>query len=232
MERWHPVTHDYGLIQSPLEAVTEELQRWHSSIGFEYQQRHIKSSLGDALHALLPLSNAKQRRLFVRTQSDWTACFQNGIQGSDPFPTMSTLAKRMQVLSMRVCATLPGATWPATIWEMYASESLGGQPPLNYRRSIAVSNDGGRWKFSQSGVPFDFERPELYESRRKKDRFPREVLCEYLEHFSIQPFTDAFFSVTAATPAILLQQVKPVVSMPEFTLEDVVAGKPWERQKK
>src|SRR5438874_12574764 len=95
---WHPVTHDFGLIRAPLERVLSEFQTWHSSVGIEYSRGDITSSLADALRSLLPLSEDKMRRLFVATHSDWVACFQNGIQGSDPFPAMSVLAQRMGVL--------------------------------------------------------------------------------------------------------------------------------------
>lgn len=227
IDSWHPVTSDLGLIHAQLDDVVGELLNWHKSIEIEYNQREVGTSLSDAFKALLPLSNAKQRRLFVKTSSGWTACFQNGIQGSDPFPAMSYLAKRMNVLSMRVCATPTNALWPALIWEVYAPEYLGGKPPLNYRRSIAVSNDGGRWVFEETGIPFDFERTELYEERRKKDRFPRELLVEYLGQFSLRPFEDQFYSIELGSPAVLLQQIKPTISMPEFSLEDVIAGKPW-----
>src|SRR5436305_11629065 len=90
------------------------------------------------------------RRLFVDTRSDWVAGFQNGIQGSDPFPAMSYLATRMEVLAMRVCATADLAKYPSVIWEVYAPESLGGKAPLGYRRCICAANDGGRWVFDES----------------------------------------------------------------------------------
>lgn len=169
IDTWHPVTSDFGLIHAPLEDVVTALISWHTSIGIEYEQKEIAGPLSCAFHSLLPLCNAKQRRLYVRTESGWTACYQNGIQGSDPFPAMSELAKRLEVFSMRVCATPPGVPWPALIWEVYAPEALGGLSPLNHRRSIAVSKDGGRWVFEQSGAPFDFEKTELYDKPRKRD---------------------------------------------------------------
>lgn len=226
-ETWNPVTRDFGLIQAPVADVASELLNWHNSIGIQYDQTMIDSSLPDAFRALLPLCNAKQRRLFVATVAGWTAYFQNGIRGSDPFPVMSMLAARMGVLSMRVCATPPSATWAATIWEVYAPENRGGQPPLNYRRSIAAANDGGKWVFEQSGDPFDFEKTELYTRRRKRERFNRQVLCEYLEKFALRPFNDSFYCVNSVSPAAHLHQVEPVITMPEFTLEQVVAGDPW-----
>jgi hypothetical protein len=122
---WSPVTFDFGLIQAPFERVLAEMQAWHKSIEIEYARTDITSSLTDAFTSLLPLSNSKMRRLFLATRSDWVACFQNGIAGSDPMPATNYLALKMGVLGMRVCCTPDNALYPATIWEVYAPESLG-----------------------------------------------------------------------------------------------------------
>src|SRR5215471_21692932 len=143
IEKWHPVTHDFGLIQAPIERVLVELLNWHGSLGIKYERTEIASSLADAFASLLPLAASMMRRLFVATSSDWVVCFQNGIQGSDPFPAMSYLAQHMEVLAMRVCCTPDHATYPAVIWEVYAPEVRGGCPPLGYRRSIVAANDDG-----------------------------------------------------------------------------------------
>ena len=79
---------------------------------------------------------------------------------------MSYLAERMSVLAMRVCCTPDRAKYPATIWEVYAPESLGGCPPLGYRRSLAAANDGDRWVFDESGERYPFEQIERYAERQ------------------------------------------------------------------
>lgn len=229
LQKWHPVTSDFGLIQAPLERLLPEFENWHSSFGTKYARTEIATSLADAFDALLPLAASKMRRLFVATRSNWVACFQNGIQGSDPFPAMSYLAVRMGVLAMRLCCTPQHAAYPATIWEVYAPESLGGGSPLGYRRSIAAANDGGRWVFEESGERYPFEQVERYAVRRKGDRFTAEMLRAYLLHFGIELFTDDFLRVDAATPAVRLQQQTNVHHTPEFTLEQVAAGVPWRR---
>ena len=229
MTKWSPVTSDFGLIQAPIERVLAELQSWHNSIGIEYARTAITSSLADAFESLLPLSNSMMRRLFLATHSDWVACFQNGIQGSDPFPAMSYLARQMGVLAMRVCSIPDNALYPATIWEVYAPESLGGQKPLGYRRAISSAKDGGRWVFDESGERFPFEQVERYTERRRYDRFTREMLRDYLREFGIELFSDDFLHVGEESPAVRLQQVTKVWQTPEFTLEEVVAGVPWHR---
>lgn len=230
LTKWHPVTSDFGLIQAPLERLLAESEGWHQSIGTTYLRTEVTSSLDDALTSLLPLAESKMRRLFVATKSDWIACFQNGIQGSDPFPAMSYLARQMRVLAMRVCCTPEHETYPATAWEVYAPEALGGDTPLGYRRSIAAMDDGGRWIFEESGLRYPFEQVERYSVRRIRDRFTGEMLRDYLRHFGVELFTDEFLCVSASTPAVRLQQVTNVCHTPEFTLEQVVAGVPWQRR--
>ena len=227
--KWSPVTSDFGLIRAPVERVLTELQRWHNSIGIEYVRTEIKSSLADAFESLLPLSNSKMRFLFLSTHSDWVACFQNGIQGSDPFPVMSYLAQRMGVIAMRICSTPDTDLYPATIWEVYAPESLGGQMPLGFRRTISASNDGGKWAFHESGERFPFEWTERYAERCKRDRFTREMLHNYLREFGVELSSDDFLRVVEEAPAVRLQRVTQVWQTPEFSLEEVVAGVPWQR---
>jgi len=115
------------------------------------------------------------------------------------------------------------------MWDVYAPESLGGCPPLGYRRSVAAANDGGRWTFDESGERYPFEQIERYGARRKRERFTREMLRDYLRHFGVELFADEFLCIDAATPAIRLQQVTNVFHTPEFTLEQVVAGVPWQQ---
>ena len=232
LTKWNPVAYDFGLIRAPLDRVLVELQNWHTSIGIEYSHMEISSSLDAAFESLVPLAHSKMRRLFVATRSDWVACFQNGIQGSDPTPAMSFLARKMETMAMRVCCTAGTAKYPAVIWELFASESFGGKSPLGCRRSIAAANDGGHWKFEESGERFPFEQVERYAESRKRDRFTREMLCEYLREFGVELFADEFFCVNSASPAVRLQRITKLWSTPEFTLEEVVAGLPWQKKEK
>lgn len=231
IERWHPVTSDLGLIQAPLARVVSELVAWHQELGIRYRRQEITSSLADSLSKLEPLSAEKRRRLFVTTRAGWTACFQSGIAGSDPFPAMSFLAGRMGVMAMRVCCAPTDAKWPAVIWEVYAPPELGGSSPLNVRRSIGASNDGGRWVFEESGTQFPFENTDSYQLPRKRDRFTRTLLEAYLDQFGLVPLSDDFYQVGSDAPAIMLERSDSrwAQSPPEYTLEQVLAGVPWQR---
>src|SRR5436190_18057383 len=103
---------------------------------------------------------------------------------------MCYYAGRMCVLSMRVCCTPDTDVYPGTVWEVFAPQSLGGCPPLGYRRSICALNGGGRWIFEEFGDRYPFEQPERYSLRRKRDRFTREMIRDYLRHFGVELFSD------------------------------------------
>ena len=136
---WHPVTHDFGLIQAPIEKVVAELRAWHASFGTQYSRTDVAKSLADAFESLLPLANSKMRKLLVETDSDWVAFYQNGIQGSDPFPPMAYLSGLMGVQAMRVCTTpTESDPYPATMWEPYPPPALAGDRNGS-RRAIACA---------------------------------------------------------------------------------------------
>ena len=230
IEAWHPVTHDLGLIESPAERAIEVFVQWQESLGKTCSIR-TATSLEGTLEMLPPLSAEKRRCVFIPTKSSWTGFFQSGVAGSDPFPAMSELSRRLQTRGMRVCSTRTNAKYPATIWELYAPEKLGGSPPLLYRRSICAANDGGRWRFDQSGEPFPFEDTSRYVRPRKRDRFDREILAEYLAHFDVDPFNDDFYLASLETPAFVVERLSGWEKRPpEFTLAQVVAGEPWEKR--
>jgi hypothetical protein len=227
---WHPITRDFGLINASPQQVLAAFTAWQSGIGSSYTRRTIETSLADAFAALPPLSMERRRLLFVATAAGWTAFFAGGIQGSDPAPVMAHLAREMSVQAMRVCATPADAMYPAVIWEVYAPPALGGTPPLGIRRTIAAANDGGKWVFEQSGEPFAFERTEDYGARRVRERFRRDMLAAYLAEFGLHPFDEGFYVVDAAHPVVLVERERRwTTPPPEFTLAEVVAGKPWQR---
>jgi hypothetical protein len=226
LDEWHPVTSDIGLIQAPVEQIRTSFLNWRRALGEHHEEREVHHGLSHALDHLAPLSSGKRRRLFLATRSGWTAQFQSGIQGSDPFPVMSHFAKQLGVLAMRICSTPSSAIYPATIWEVYAPAHLGGDT-LGYRRSLAAANDGGRWIFEESGEPFPFEQEQQYALPRKRDRFTRRLLAHYAAEFDVFPFDDDFYLVDAKQPGILLERPAWANEPPEFSLEEVKRGLPW-----
>lgn len=138
------------------------------------------------------------------------------------------LARRMETLAMRVCCHTARPYDPATIWEVYAHPSLGGDASSR-RRSIAASNDGGRWVFHESGERYPFEDVGRLSGKIKRLRFTCEMLEHYLAQFGIASLEPRSFTATAQSPAVLLSDVSPYRRLPEWSVADVRAGVPWTR---
>lgn len=225
---WSPVTQDFGLVRGSLFEVADAYRTLFAD-GPPLRREVLAGDAAEAFQALAPLTHAKSRRLLLATGTGWVAFFQNGTQGSDSFMPMWHLARRHGSLSMRVCCTPQGARWPGVIWEVYAPPSLGGDADCR-RRSIAASNDGGRWTFHESGERFAFERAENYGLPRKRNRFTRALLEDYLREFGIPGLDDRLFAVTAAEPGILFHDPSREGQLPSYSLDEVRRGVPFGRR--
>jgi hypothetical protein len=211
----YPTTKEIGFIEIPVaEAARIYPKLWTPEVPVRATNQH--GSLRDVLYRLLPLTSVERRRMvFLQTASRWTAYFDNGYRGTDAYVTMSTMAEH-RCLGMRVAADPPA--WdgvrravdnPGTIWDVYGPEGAAG---TNWVRSIAaIGAGGGRWTFNQGGDPFPFEDVTRYSARRIRDRFPVELLLEYLTHFDIDLFNADFYR----GPAIMLELTSP--KYPETT---------------
>lgn len=232
-DQWHPVTSDYGLLKCSFDKLCHEFEKWSREIHLRRKKKFLTTSLEDSFQSLEKLTPLYSKTLFVQTQSEWIAVFQNGIRGSDPVSIIGALSRSLNTTGMRVCATPDEQMFPATIWEVYDTEANGGALPLGYRRTLYVSNDGGRWVFGQSGDPFDFEDISRYSEKMKKKRFDRNLLEEYLSNFGISPFEDEFFKVSKEFPSALYEKFSYLGKILDFrrsyTLQQVKDGLPWKK---
>jgi hypothetical protein len=215
--RLAPITSTIGFLEASLPSAVEAFTGWQKSIyepqGTSVTARPIPGGLEKALSELLPLTSVlRLRHLFVPTGSSWLAYFDNGHRGTDAMSAMSFLAERLQCRGMRVTLipdTIEGefkaakGEYGATVLEVYGARQT---DFLNYVRSIAVVNDGGKWVFSQGGTPFPFEDLKQYKSRNVRQRFTAEHLERYLSELGLSPFDETFYLPTAADAAMLVEK--------------------------
>ncbi len=178
-------------IHAPKDQVAEAL-------GTRFTATPANASLLDALTLLLPLESPWSRILLAQC-GDWTALVNNWLYGGDstaPGPQISRALNVRCVVASAVPRYGPGH-------EQTKLEVLGpeGEPPLMFVRSLSATATDGRWEWHEFGKPFEFEVTERYSARRKRDRFDRELLLDYLERLGIRARTDAAYG-----PAVLLQE--------------------------
>lgn len=178
-------------IHAPIGAVAD-------AVASRFTVSPANAGLVDALSLLLPFESPWSRILLAPC-GDWTALVNNGLHGGDstaPGPAISRALNVECVVASAVPRYGPGHE--QTQLEVFGPE---GEPPLMYIRSLSATAIDGRWKWYESGTPFEFEVTERYTARRKRDRFDRELLLDYLKHSGIPARTD-----TAYGSAILLQE--------------------------
>lgn len=200
--RFAPLTFRMGFIEAGLEVCSHQLLTWrmqHVMLTRLQQETRDFGSLENALGCLTPLSTIRRRELLLETRSTWTAYFDNRMQGGDPVPVMSYLAKQIGCRSLAIeCTpqTLRGRGQNARgSYGAVQFELFGPKPTefLNFVRAVSVANDGGRWKFTLTGQEQPFEKPENYKRKSIRERFTPEMLKEYCEALGIDPFEAEFY---------------------------------------
>lgn len=200
VEKFHPITTSIGLVKVESKVALEAYLNWQRPIleqhGMGLEVTPIGSGLEAIIKSLLPLTAPIATRFaFVSTASPWSAYFDNSRTGTNAATTMPVLAARLGCEAIRVVMVPPppspksgstGFRYEATILECYSAN--GGT-----RRSLFAANDGGKWKFGQSGEPYPFEEIEAYSAQRKSDRFTPEMLGRYLGHLGVQPFDESWY---------------------------------------
>ena len=225
-DRLAPITSTIGFVEVECERAAEAFIAWRGRINERVKRRDVAGELEEVLLELLPLTDNDRRRfLFVPTRSPWTAYFDNGVRGAEPQAHMSYLAAEIGCRGVRAVAVpnterrRGGGRCGAVILEVYGPEDT---EFLNVVRTVAAANDAGRWRFTESGDPFPFERTDRYREPSVPDRFTVEMLREYLEELGIRAFDEEFYRPDDG--AILVEKKGwKRLDVREYTLEDARA---------
>lgn len=195
-----PITHAWGFLEIPFAQTRDEAVRWTKTISPNMEAINFELPLADALCKLEPLSMPPRKKLLLKTDSNWTAYFDNGVNGGDPSSFVGYLTQHLKCRGLAI-AFIPDigskdksnkerASYAAVRFELYAAEK---REWLNLERSIAAVKDKGKWKFETNGTAQPFEKPERYDARAVKDRFPPELLEEYCAALGIRLFDQNFY---------------------------------------
>ena len=218
LDHWWPVTYDFGLIKSDIDNVAAARSSMYANADLETTTTWLREPLENCFSLLEPLAPAPTKELFLATTFGWTAYYSNGCRGSDPALSMVQLSKALDVMCLRACFSPVTAIYPSVILEVFDTPEAGGDKYGN-RRSIAASNDGGRWAFEQSGIPYAFEDISKFDARRKRDRFTRETLASYLENLGIPRLTDDTLQQNRIGRGFLLARSN-CDHLPRYSLEE------------
>jgi hypothetical protein len=194
-----PLTYAWGFMEAPLQLVGDTFHKWSSSNHNKVTSSPFSSTLANALLQLQPLIVPPRRRLLMETGSSWTAYFDNGSDGGDPFGPVSYMSELLKCRGLTVACvphTLTSkrkdakGTYGAVQFELFAPEP---REISNHERSVSAANDGGRWCFNVFGTVQPYEKIDQYKARKIKDRFTPEMLEAYCEALGIKLFDAEFY---------------------------------------
>ena len=229
-DRLAPMTSTIGFLQTPANVAANAYVQWQKKLqeirGVSVTSKQVTGTFEEVLTYLLPLMGGEiTRSLFVPTQGSWTAYFDNGWRGTDT-NAVAYIARELNCMALRV-TTKPNTTrseggvkkgrFGSTALSVFSSEA---QDPINLLRSVAATNDGGRWVFHIFGEPLWFEDTEQYQARRVKDRFTFEMLQKYLINFEVDAFNEEFYMPPDHTAILVEKQGNLHPQRREFSLAE------------
>ncbi|HIC89932.1 MAG TPA: hypothetical protein EYP04_11095 [Anaerolineae bacterium] len=189
-DRFAPITGRIGFLQTTMERLADCVLASWRRISRPGACDYFHADLATALARLEPLN--EPRVLLVDTASEWTAVFRD-----DTLPLVDYVSSVLRCPG--VCATCNEDTY-----DIKTGRGTPGSVQLfvfagvqdldhNYRRTISVTNQLGRWHFDQSYQPLPFEDVQRYRARRVRDRFTPEMLDRYCQAMGIRPFDHTFY---------------------------------------
>jgi hypothetical protein len=217
-DRFAPITNSIGFFEGEYAEVVNSFYTWQKLIKKDnincrdiiLKQRE-NADLASIIRYLLPLNIGQPTKyLFIQTKGNWVAYLDNNYRGTDE-TAISVLPEYTKKRSVMVALSnytqkRVNNSWTGAPGELYLSiygiDSAGFSQLI---RHIDLLHDIGRWKFSESGVPLDFENTELYYEKRKANRFSFSLLKHYLEKLGLTPFDENFYLPKGKTEISLIE---------------------------
>jgi hypothetical protein len=208
--RYSPLTFCTGFLDAPYKTVVGSFAEWRRETREHVATRELKGRLPTLLKALEPLTMPPRRDLWAATKSPWVALFDNTATIADLASPIAYMSRRMKCRGL-VVSSIPNTigrstnskgTYGAVSFELFAPED---REFLNYERSVAAVNDGGRWTFVAEGSVQPFEETNAYKEKLIRNRFTPEMLERYCKALGISVFDEDFYG----TEALLVESGRP-----------------------
>lgn len=178
-----PTTEETGYFGCP----AQELADWIvHRLGREWTRGSMEAaSLLEAVTWARPVApGTPERRYLLVPLEGWTAVVNDGPFGTDLGLMPTRAAEELECLAVRAVAGLSSERdFEGTILEVY--DPAVKDNPFRCRRSIYAADDGGTWRFGESGQAFTFEDVDAYRGRQIRARFTPQMLERYLLELGI-----------------------------------------------
>ncbi|UVH58936.1 hypothetical protein NWF24_05880 [Variovorax paradoxus] len=175
--------------KTDLKLLAEVFSEWQNNVVLSsVPDKVVIEKLSGAPSQLLDIINPLvspviTKWLFLEIGNGWILAVDNGRGGTDA-GIAPILSRKCECLAIRVLSVLHtfnakngSGRYGAEIFESY----LNGDET----RVIYCANDGGKWKFGQSGVPYSIEDVSRYSQKPIRERFTQKELQVILQHLDV-----------------------------------------------
>ncbi len=198
--KYTPLTDSLVFIDCSMEKIVEKFVEWQKKIFLSTTvPKSIvcstinSSSLEQSLQSMSLVKEGQPNKfLFMETKSNWTAYFENGVDGTDGISYPSFLSKLLNCKVIHIMAVPHSSSIEGALsFDLFSNRNKGSDF-LNLERSISLIHDS-KWHFYASGEPLSFEKVEVYDSDFVTDKFTFDILSEYAFKMGISPFDIDFY---------------------------------------
>lgn len=209
-------------VKESREVVEGTFARWQNSIlkplGAAVTSQDMSGSPSELISALFPLvSPVYTKLLFFEAGNGWVIIFDNGYRGTD--------ASVAWVLSdMCKCLAVRVTSQPHTFSKIsgeghYGAEIFEAYEAGAERRIVYCANDGGKWKFGQSGTPYPVENVDNYGANPIRKRFSHADLVGILNFLGVNVFDSAVLGGSRVAGTLYTRTGKPPINYCEHAPE-------------
>ncbi len=223
-DQYAPITSAIGFLELPLEDAADAFVSWREALCPLVGVDRPEGGLSCVLNTLEPLTGgSRPRELLVAAGSRWTAYFDCGLTGTDAISPTGHLSRTVKCQGVAIRTDphtydrtrRPSGRRGSVQFQMFGPLST---HFLNYVRGVSVTFTGSRWEFHANGTEQVFEEPEVYETRRVRDRFTTDMLERYCQALGIDVFNPGAYGPGAV---LLTSQVRTAPGGYEMTLAEV-----------
>ena len=178
-----PTTEAVGLFEIPVRALADWL-RERLGLGWKMHAT-TATSLKEAIELVSARTEMpRELRHLLLPLDGWTVLLNDSTHGTDVGLIPMHAARVLGCRAIRAVAAPGGeGRYRATILEVYSPNASEREDRL--QRFVFAVDDGGKWRFGESGDPFPFEVVQRYSKPRVRDRFTPSMLVGYLQALGV-----------------------------------------------
>lgn len=194
-----PLTFSWGFLRAGLAQTREAIHSWLLSINSQCAIADLDVPLDQALGQMQPLTHPPSKDLLVATQSDWTACFNNGANGPDLLSLMTVLAGRLKCCGVLIRCVTDKRMYSEHDQQDHCTHigfevfKPSTEPLVGPIRRVSVFQYYGKWMFTQSGDPLPGEDLTQYKANSIRRRLTLDSIDAFCQTLGLSPLTPEFY---------------------------------------